>query len=358
MNRSRIAAVLVGAGASLVWPVSIGAASVDDTHAVTVDDHSSHGAPAHAQPEAKPAKPAKKSATDTKHGTPSGSNSHDAPADKHDAHDEPASNHEPAKPTTPTPVSKTSDAGKASAHAPASSTTAKTGEGAGTPNSDEALTLITEGNQRWVNGKPTSPNVEPSRRTQLAENGQKPFVTVLTCADSRVPIERVFDRGVGDVFVVRVAGNVAGTSETGTIEYGVGHLKTPLLVVMGHTKCGAVAAAASGASVHGKLGELLDAIKPAVDRTKRNNPSVEPGTVAALAVRENVWQSVFDLIKGSEEIRTMIGKSELKVVGAVYDISTGKVEFMGEHPWQSELVEAMNARAAGRSQTAGAESHH
>ena len=112
---------------------------------------------------------------------------------------------------------------------------------------DAALKMLQEGNQRWVMDKDENPNTDPSRRAMLAEKGQKPFVTILTCADSRLPVERIFDRGVGEVFVVRVAGNVAGTSETGTIEYAVGHIKTPLLVVMGHTKCGAVAAAASGA---------------------------------------------------------------------------------------------------------------
>ena len=134
-------------------------------------------------------------------------------------------------------------AGTAAHHADASST----------PTADEALALLTQGNQRWVDGTTTNPSTDAERREALAENGQHPFVTILTCADSRIPVERVFDRGVGELFVVRVAGNVAGSSETGTIEYGVGHLKTRLLVVMGHTKCGAVAAACSGAELHGHV---------------------------------------------------------------------------------------------------------
>jgi carbonic anhydrase len=226
-------------------------------------------------------------------------------------------------------------------------------EPAGPATAESALKMLTEGNARWVAGQTTAPNTDTARRSALAENGQKPFVTVLTCADSRLPVERVFDRGIGDVFVVRVAGNVAGGSETGTIEYGVEHLKTPLLVVMGHTRCGAVAAAASGAQLHGRLGELVAEIAPAVERAKRSNPGADEKTLTDLAIRENVWQQIFTLIKHSGEVRSALGKGDLKVVGAVCDIATGKVEFLGEHPWQNELVDAMNAREQKR-QTAEA----
>ncbi len=223
---------------------------------------------------------------------------------------------------------------------------------------DAALKLLQEGNQRWVSDKDENPNTDPSRRAMLAEKGQKPFVTILTCADSRLPVERIFDRGVGEVFVVRVAGNVAGTSETGTIEYAVEHIKTPLLVVMGHTKCGAVAAAVSGAPLPGALGELVSYITPAVDRAKRNNPETDDKMIAPLAVKENVWQSITDLLKRSPEIRGAASKGEIRVVGAVCDIATGKVEWMGEHPWQSELIEAFNTRSNRNTPaTAAAENH-
>ncbi|MBY0312001.1 MAG: carbonic anhydrase [Phycisphaerales bacterium] len=221
------------------------------------------------------------------------------------------------------------------------------------PTPDAALKLLQDGNQRWVNNQTTDPNTDSARRSMLADKGQNPFAIVLTCADSRLPVERLFDRGTGDLFVIRVAGNVAGTSETGTIQYGVGHLKSPLLVVMGHTKCGAVAAAASNADVHGKLADLLTNIAPAVDRAKRANPDAEGAELNAAAVKENVWQTVFDLIKYSPEVRSAIGSGELKIVGAVCDISTGKVDWMGEHPWQAELVAAMNARSDKNAQAAG-----
>jgi carbonic anhydrase len=148
---------------------------------------------------------------------------------------------------------------------------------------------------------------------------------------------------VGEIFTIRVAGNVSGTSETGTIEYGLGHLKTRLLVVMGHTKCGAVAAAASKAQLHGAVGELVSSIQPAVERAQRQHPSLDAAALTPHAIKENVWQSVFGLLK-SDEIRELVAKQEVKVVGAVYDIASGKVEWLGEHPWQHELIASINAR--------------
>ena len=222
---------------------------------------------------------------------------------------------------------------------------------------DAALKMLQDGNQRWVMDKDENPNTEPSRRAMVTEKGQKPFCSILTCADSRLPVERMFDRGVGELFVVRVAGNIAGTSETGTLEYANEHLKTPLFVVMGHTKCGAVGAAVSGAELQGALGELVANISPAVDRVKRNNPEIDEKQIAPLAVKENVWQTITDLLKRSPEMRAAVGKGEIKLVGAVCDIATGKVEWMGEHPWQAELVEAFNIRASKANETAGAEKH-
>jgi carbonic anhydrase len=213
---------------------------------------------------------------------------------------------------------------------------------------DAALKALKDGNARWAGDRTENPNTGASRRETLARDGQKPFAAVLTCADSRLPVERVFDRGVGELFVVRVAGNIAGTSETGTLEYGVEHLHIPLLVVMGHTKCGAVAAAASHANPSGALGELVRRIAPAVERAEGQMEGATPEAVTAAAIRENVWQTIFDLLRYSPEIRTAISEGRLKVVGAVCEIGSGKVEFMGEHPWQDELVAAFSAKAGGR----------
>jgi carbonic anhydrase len=224
---------------------------------------------------------------------------------------------------------------------------------------DEALLLLQEGNQRWVSNQGIHPNVDAERRQQTADNGQTPFVTILTCADSRIPVEHVFDRGVGELFVIRVAGNTANLSETGTIEYGLGHLNTRLLVVMGHTKCGAVAAAATNAKLHGKVAELVQGIQPAVERARRQNPGIDDKQLTSLAIKENVWQSCSTLITTSPEIRDLVTEGKVKVVGAVYDISSGKVEFLGEHPWQRELLGAAGAKPAqAQVQEAHAEEGH
>lgn len=274
---------------------------------------------------------------------------HDAPAPKTAAPKPTATTNPPAKPkpasaesAKPEPAKAAPAASKPAADQPVDADT-------GPMTADKALALLQAGNARWVAGSPTNPHIATDRWAEVADKGQTPFVTVITCADSRLPVERLFDRGVGDVFVIRVAGNIAGVSETGTIEYGVGHLHTPLLVVMGHTRCGAVAAAAGGAEVHGKVRDLVNAIMPAVERVKRQNPSLDGKELAAAAVKENVWQTVFDLYRNSPEIRKLLADGKVKVVGAVCDIATGKVEWMGEHPWQGELLEALKARDAATS---------
>lgn len=215
------------------------------------------------------------------------------------------------------------------------------------PTADEALAWLKEGNMRWVKGTSNHPNATAERRIDCSENGQKPFVTILTCADSRIPLERVFDRGVGDIFTIRVAGNVAGNSEGGTIEYGVEHLHTPVLVVMGHTKCGAVAAAAAeNAHLEGQIGDLVNQIKPAVERARAVNPDLKDKELVTAAIRENVWQTTFGLLRNSKLLRDKAKSGQLRIVGAVYDIASGSVEFMGPHPWQSEIISALDSRDA------------
>lgn len=227
----------------------------------------------------------------------------------------------------------------------------------GPGSADDALGVLQEGNARWVADKCQNPNDEVSRRAQLAAEGQKPIATIITCADSRLPVERIFDRGVGELFVIRVAGNVAGDSETGTIEYGVEHLHTPLVVVMGHTKCGAVAAATGKELPHGKLGTLVSRITPAVERARKGMPGVDEAQLAAAAVRENVWQTIYDLMKNSPDIRTAAKNGEIQVVGAVCDIATGRVDWIGEHPWQTEILAALDRPATPTQAKAGGEDH-
>lgn len=202
---------------------------------------------------------------------------------------------------------------------------------------DEALVMLRQGNARFASGRPTHPNSGKARITETATDGQHPFATLITCSDSRVPVERVFDLGIGDIFVIRVVGNVCAVDEIGSIEYGVDHLGTPLMVVLGHTGCGAVTAVATGAELHGSIPALVDNIIPAVERAEKYT-GLKGSAVVPAAVKENVWQSISDLLTGSPTTARLAGAQQLKVVGAVYDITDGKVEWLGEHPGQSSLV--------------------
>ncbi len=212
------------------------------------------------------------------------------------------------------------------------------------PSAAEALAWLKEGNARFVKQHAENPNTGAERISETA-SGQRPFASVLSCADSRVPVERVFDRGVGDLFVVRVAGNIAGESEMGTLEYGTGHLHTPLLVVMGHTSCGAVAAAASGAELHGAVGRLVGRIRPSVEEAREQFPELKPDQITPIAIRVNVMRTIETLMTQSEEIGGLVREGKLEIVGAVYDLNSGTVHFLGGHPEQTALLNAPAARA-------------
>lgn len=248
----------------------------------------------------------------------------------------------PVSPAVPPPPVKPSAATPA-ARGAANDTPAA--EPATPASAEDALKWLQEGNQRWMAGQDEAPNTSPARRQSVAA-GQRPFATILTCADSRIPVERLFDRGVGDLFVLRVAGNTVGEHEAGSIEYAAEHLDVPLLVVLGHTRCGAVGAAASHGHAEGNIASLVRAIEPAVARAERLNPSLPADQIAVAAVRENVWQGIFDLLKSSQICRERVTSGELRIIGAVYDIADGRVEWLGEHPWQSELIAAFSPGAA------------
>ena len=201
---------------------------------------------------------------------------------------------------------------------------------------EAATSLLREGNNRFATGHPLYPNMDAERRHNVVAEGQQPFATVLACSDSRDPVELLFDRGVGDIFVIRVAGNVAGISELATIEYGVGHLSTPLLVVMGHSQCGAVTAVATGAELHGFLTKLAEKIAPAV--AKAREQAETPEELVPRAIEANVWQVIGDILRQSAEVRDLVAKGRLLVVGAHYDLETGMVKWLGTHPDQKNLV--------------------
>ena len=202
-----------------------------------------------------------------------------------------------------------------------------------------ALTRLQEGNARYCAGTATRPHQDSGRRTEVSA-GQQPFAVVLSCADSRVPPEVVFDQGLGDLFVIRVAGNVAGVDETGSIDYGVEHLGPRLVVVLGHTACGTVKAAVDGGALDGSLKELIAAVRPAADRARQANPGITGNPLMAAAVEANVWLSIETLFHRSETVRSHVAQGQLQVVGAIYDLASGQVRWLGEHPEQKRLLAA------------------
>lgn len=204
---------------------------------------------------------------------------------------------------------------------------------------DAVIQRLKSGNARFVTGTSEHGNLSAVRRAQTAAEGQKPIATILDCSDSRVPVEQIFDQGVGDLFTIRVAGNVADTDEVGSVEYGVGHLGTPVLIVLGHTGCGAVTAVAKKAEVHGSIPALVDNIVPAVERVrKRTGAGKTDDAFIGLCIRENVFQSIADLLERSPELAARLREQKVKIIGALYHLEDGQVEWLGEHPEQGTLA--------------------
>ncbi len=179
-----------------------------------------------------------------------------------------------------------------------------------------------EGNRSYVAGLQPRADMCAQRRRDTAA-GQHPCAAVVACSDSRVPVEHLFDMGVGDLFVVRVAGNVIGLHEAGSLEIAVKHLHVPLVLILGHTGCGAVSAALSGKGADGAIGSLIKKIAPAVDRAKNSGTSGRE--LLRVACIENVHQAIGDLFNFSPAVKAAAGRGMVTVAGALYDIETGGV---------------------------------
>jgi carbonic anhydrase len=204
----------------------------------------------------------------------------------------------------------------------------------------ESLRLLKAGNSRYTEDKSKHPHQGRERRALTAAQGQHPLATILTCADSRVPPEIIFDQGLGDIFVVRVAGNVAATDEIGSIEYAVDHLATPLVVVLGHTRCGAVSAVLDDAKLPPNIAALVEPIKPAVAKARADHPEATRDVLLNAAITDNVWQAIADMLGQSPIIRDKVKEGQTRVVGALYDIDSGQVQWLGPHPEQDKLIGA------------------
>ncbi len=224
---------------------------------------------------------------------------------------------------------------------------------------DQTIKQLKAGNERFVEGKSIHPHTNSARLKQAGtENqGDHAYATVITCSDSRVPVELLFDAGVMDIFVIRVAGNVCDVDEIGSIEYGLAHVNTPVLVVLGHTQCGAVTAVThavhgTGHALERNIPPLVDNIEPAVRRAISAHPDVKGNNIIPYAIEENVWQGIEDLFMESPSTRNLVKQGKTKVVGAIYDVGTGKVHWLSELTVQNILNKvnssskrAMNAMA-------------
>jgi carbonic anhydrase len=189
------------------------------------------------------------------------------------------------------------------------------------PTPDKALERLKDGNARFVADKPITNEVGEQRRKELAK-GQRPFAVILTCSDSRLAPEHIFDQGLGDIFVIRVAGNVTDPAIIGSIEYAVTELKSPLVVVLGHDECGAVKAALSGKKLPGDLGELIKLVDVGTDLPKDKNEALVTATKA------NIQHSATVLATKSDILKDFVASKRITIVTGIYSLESGKVNWL------------------------------
>lgn len=201
----------------------------------------------------------------------------------------------------------------------------------------EALERLREGNRRFVSDVRHSAALDTqTRRSELAE-GQEPFAIVLGCSDSRVPAEIVFDRGLGDLFVIRVAGNIVASSQIGSVEFAAERFGTPLVVVMGHSRCGAVLATLDELTRPREkrsrnLRSIVDRIRPSVEGLLATELRHDSEALVRHAVRANIRASANQVRHGSEVLEALIQEGRVLVVGAEYSLETGCVDFFDGVP--------------------------
>jgi carbonic anhydrase len=204
-------------------------------------------------------------------------------------------------------------------------------------NALEALARLREGNRRFANDETTTSELSNSARRAALTAGQAPFAIILGCSDSRVPAEMVFDQSFGDLFVIRVAGNVVAPSLVGSVEFAASRFGTRLVVVMGHSQCGAILAAleelrGETSTDSENLRDIVDRVRPSVETVLSIMRNAPAGDLVREAVRANVRASVDHLRHGSQLLEELIREADLLVVGAEYSLETGVVDFFENVP--------------------------
>jgi carbonic anhydrase len=201
--------------------------------------------------------------------------------------------------------------------------------------SERALERLKDGNERYVEGLVEGGSLtSPERRTELVSR-QDPFAIILGCADSRVPAELVFDQGLGDLFVIRVAGNVVTPSQIGSVEFAAKMFGTPLVVVLGHSYCGAVSATLDEMTGDANyrspnLRSIIDQIRPAIESLLEDEPGIERAELLRRGVRANVRAASRQLVHDSTVLEELVEAGELQICGAEYCLDSGAVEFLAE----------------------------
>jgi len=200
-----------------------------------------------------------------------------------------------------------------------------------------ALQRLREGNARFTSAAPDADVIVHRQRHDAYANSRVPFAIVLGCADARVPAEIVFDQGLGDLFVIRVAGNIVAPSQVGSVEFAAERFGTRLVVVLGHSQCGAIAATLEELrrptqTQSRNLRAIVDRVRPAIEGVVEANPAQEPEALMQQAVRANIRASASHLRHGSEVLEQLVQDDGLLVVGAEYSLETGIVDFFDGVP--------------------------
>lgn len=186
----------------------------------------------------------------------------------------------------------------------------------------DAHKMLMEGNKRYINAKASHKNQDDSRRKEVKAS-QHPFAVVVCCSDSRVPPEIIFDQGIGDLFIIRLAGNIVDDAALGSIEYAIEHLGTKYIMVLGHESCGAVKATVQGGEAPGHIGSIVSAIKPAIDAVRGKTADLPE-----VGMRMNVTMTAQKLKTSDPFLKPLVDSGELMIVGARYDLDDGRVEVL------------------------------
>ncbi len=192
----------------------------------------------------------------------------------------------------------------------------------------EPLGRLKYGNEMFAKGKLLPPAVDEMTRYKLATEGQKPVAVVVSCSDARVPPEIIFNQGLGDLFVVRTAGNVVDEVGLASIEYAVEHLKVPLIVVLGHTQCGAVKAAIAGKPLEGHLPKLVEHIAPVLRRLRQTHPHLKGDSLEERAIQEHVRHVVQSIYERSAVVQKLYRLGKVEFAAGIYHLREGKVEWL------------------------------